>query len=273
MTTDQVAVLAITTGAVVAVVLVVALVVLGRRVRDLGHLVEELRRETVPLVRDARVVVDQAATEMVRVGDVLESAEAVSATVDSASRLAYRAFSNPVVKVLAYATGASSAVRRFFDRRAARPTASARPPTRTHLAPLARGAPAPLPGASPSSPAPRRARARGGRHVGVPAAAAGGSAAVIRRPLWLMAGAALGAGGTLWTRRRVQRLSRRLSEGTRRAEVASLVDRRARSAADRVRDAMAVGRSDAQRREDDLWRVVATRDAAAPAARPGERWR
>ena len=174
MTTDQVAVLAITTGAVVAVVLVVALVVLGRRVRDLGHLVEELRRETVPLVRDARVVVDQAATEMVRVGDVLESAEAVSATVDSASRLAYRAFSNPVVKVLAYATGTSSAVRRFFDRRAARPTASARPPTRTHLAPLARGAPAPLPGASPSSPArTRRARAHGGRHVGVPAAAAG----------------------------------------------------------------------------------------------------
>ena len=69
----------------------------------------ELRDETVPLVRDARVVVDQAATEMVRVGDVLDSAEAVSATVDSASRLAYRAFANPVVKVLAYGTGVGSA--------------------------------------------------------------------------------------------------------------------------------------------------------------------
>ena len=80
-------------------------VVLGRRVRELGRTVEELRRETVPLVHDARVVVDQAATEMVRVGDVLDSAEAVSSTVDSASRLAYRAFSNPVVKVLAYSTG------------------------------------------------------------------------------------------------------------------------------------------------------------------------
>ena len=79
--------------------------------------VEELRRETVPLVHDARVVVDQAATEMVRVGDVLDSAEAVSATVDSASRLAYRAFSNPVVKVLAYSTGLGSALRRFFGRR------------------------------------------------------------------------------------------------------------------------------------------------------------
>ncbi len=84
-----------------------------------GDVVEELRRETVPLVHDARVVVDQAATEMVRVGDVLDSAEAVSATVDSASRLAYHAFSNPVVKILAYSTGLGSALRRFFGRRPA----------------------------------------------------------------------------------------------------------------------------------------------------------
>jgi uncharacterized protein YoxC len=118
MSADHVAVLvAAAAAAVTALVLLVVVVVLGRRVRELGRAVEELRRETVPLVRDARVVVDQAATEMVRVGDVLDSAEAVSATVDSASRLAYRALSNPVVKVLAYGTGLGSAVRRFFGRR------------------------------------------------------------------------------------------------------------------------------------------------------------
>jgi hypothetical protein len=118
MSADHVAALvaAIASG-VVALVLVAVVVVLGKRVRELGRAVDELRRETVPLVRDARVVVDQAATEMVRVGDVLDSAEAVSATVDSASRLAYRAFSNPVVKVLAYSTGVGSAFRRFFGRR------------------------------------------------------------------------------------------------------------------------------------------------------------
>jgi hypothetical protein len=117
MSADQVAALvtAIAAG-VAALVLVAVVVVLGRRVRELGQAVDELRRETVPLVHDARVVVDQAATEMVRVGDVLDSAEAVSATVDSASRLAYRAFSNPVVKVLAYSTGVGSALRRFFGR-------------------------------------------------------------------------------------------------------------------------------------------------------------
>jgi hypothetical protein len=117
MSADNVAALiaAIAAGTA-SLVLVGVVIVLGRRVRELGRAVDELRKETVPLVHDARVVVDQAATEMVRVGDVLDSAEAVSSTVDSASRLAYRAFSNPVVKVLAYSTGFGSALRRFFGR-------------------------------------------------------------------------------------------------------------------------------------------------------------
>src|SRR5579863_5022777 len=117
MSADHVAVLvAAAAAALTALVLVFVAVALGRRVRELSEALEDLRQETVPLVRDARVVVDQAATEMVRVGDVLDSTEAVSATVDSASRLAYRAFANPVVKVLAYSTGVGSALRRFFGR-------------------------------------------------------------------------------------------------------------------------------------------------------------
>lgn len=86
---------------------------LGRRTRELSELVVQLRTETLPLVRDARTVVDHAATEMERVGDVLGSAEAVSSTVDSASRLAYRAFSNPVVKTVAFGSGLSGALRRL----------------------------------------------------------------------------------------------------------------------------------------------------------------
>jgi len=102
-----------------AVVLVVVVRVLSRRARELQEMVRHLDRESLPLVRDARVMVDQAATEMERVGDALGSAEAVSATVDSASRLAYRAFANPVVKTLAFGTGAGTAVRRLFSRRGA----------------------------------------------------------------------------------------------------------------------------------------------------------
>jgi hypothetical protein len=64
-------------------------------------------------VADAHRVVDQAATEMERVGAVLDTTESVHATVDSASRLAYRAFANPVVKVLAVRAGAATGIRRL----------------------------------------------------------------------------------------------------------------------------------------------------------------
>jgi hypothetical protein len=47
------------------------------------------------------------------VGAVLDSTESVHATVDSASKLAYRAFANPVVKVLAVRAGAATGIRRL----------------------------------------------------------------------------------------------------------------------------------------------------------------
>jgi hypothetical protein len=104
-----------------------AVLILSRRVAELRQLVADLRHETVPLVREARLVVDQASTEMTRVGDVLGSAEAVSATVDSASRLAYRAFANPVVKVLAVGTGTGAALRRLVGRPGPEQTPGRRP--------------------------------------------------------------------------------------------------------------------------------------------------
>ena len=48
-----------------------------------------------------------------RFGAVLDSTESVHATVDTASRLAYRAFANPVVKVLAVRAGAATGIRRL----------------------------------------------------------------------------------------------------------------------------------------------------------------
>jgi hypothetical protein len=72
MSADDVAVLVAAGAASLAAVgSLVTAVILGHRVRDLRRLVEDLRRETVPLVRQARVVVEEAATEMARVGDVL----------------------------------------------------------------------------------------------------------------------------------------------------------------------------------------------------------
>jgi hypothetical protein len=114
MSAGQIAVLVSSIVCCVAVAgLLVALVFLRRETRRLASVAEELRRQTVPLVADAHRVVDQAATEMERVGAVLDTTESVHSTVDSASKLAYRAFANPVVKVLAVRAGAATGIRRL----------------------------------------------------------------------------------------------------------------------------------------------------------------
>jgi len=114
MSAGEIAVLVASIACVGATVgLLIAVGSLRREVARLGTVSDELRRQTVPLVADAHRVVDQAATEMERVGAVLDSTESVHATVDSASRLAYRAFANPVVKVLAYRAGAATGLRRL----------------------------------------------------------------------------------------------------------------------------------------------------------------
>jgi hypothetical protein len=114
MSAGEIAVLVAAGACVLAVVgLLFAMTALRRQVRRLEAVAEDLRVQTMPLVVEAHRVVDQAATEMERVGAVLESTESVSATVDSASRLAYRAFANPVVKVLAVRAGAAGGMRRL----------------------------------------------------------------------------------------------------------------------------------------------------------------
>ena len=110
MTAGQIAVLVASVACLLAVVGLAG----GRRLpraagrRGSARWPTSSKRQTVPLVTDAHRVVGQAATEMERVGAVLDSTESVHATVDSASRLAYRAFANPVVKVLAVRAGAAT---------------------------------------------------------------------------------------------------------------------------------------------------------------------
>src|SRR5664279_5570017 len=114
MSAGQIAILVASIASCAAVAgLLVGLGSLRREVRSLRRAVDQLSDQTVPLVADAHRVVDQAATEMERVGAVLDSTESVHATVDSASRLAYRAFANPVVKVLAVRAGAATGLRRL----------------------------------------------------------------------------------------------------------------------------------------------------------------
>ena len=118
MTAGEVAALvAAIAGAFFVVGMLFALSSFTRTLRVLRTAVEDMRRETVPLVADLRLTLDRTNAELSRVDGLLVTAESVGSTVDSASRLAYLAFSNPLIKVLAFGAGASRAARRLRARR------------------------------------------------------------------------------------------------------------------------------------------------------------
>ena len=99
-------------AAVVGVVLLVfAIVSLTRTLTAVRMSVEELRRETLPVIDELQRTVTQANSDLERLDTLLDSATSVTNTVDSASQLAYMAFSNPVIKAIAFASGTGRAVR------------------------------------------------------------------------------------------------------------------------------------------------------------------
>ncbi len=106
------AIIAAVAGAILVVGLLFALASFTATLKAMRTTVEELRRETVPLVSDLRGTLEQANAELARVDGLLGTAESLGTTVDSASRLAYLAFSNPVIKAMAFGAGARGAFSR-----------------------------------------------------------------------------------------------------------------------------------------------------------------
>ena len=105
---------------VVAVTAGIALTVLGfvvarlvRTVHELQATVVALREESLALLDEVQAQAQVARREQQQVDNLLRSAENVTGTVDSATRLAYLTVGSPVVKGLALATGANQAYRRF----------------------------------------------------------------------------------------------------------------------------------------------------------------
>jgi citrate lyase beta subunit len=110
---DTAAVIVAAVSVAAFVLLVWAIAQLSRTLAALRTTIEDLHRETMPVVTELQTVVRQTTAELERVDVVLDSAESISATVDSASRLLYLTFSNPVIKALAFASGTTRAARRF----------------------------------------------------------------------------------------------------------------------------------------------------------------
>ncbi len=82
-----------------------------------------------------------------------------------------------------------------------------------------------------------------------------------KRTFWLVAGATLGAGSTLWAERKVRRAvhqaAARLQPDALVVEMGRTARQAAGSAQGRVRDAFSSGRDEMQRREEELWAELA----------------
>jgi len=81
----------------------------------------------------------------------------------------------------------------------------------------------------------------------------------MRRGSWLVAGMAVGAGGTLWARRRIEELSKRMRSKEAAADLARLAGRGARAGASRFHGALSDGRRSARVEEERLWQELELR--------------
>ena len=116
--TDLAAVIVAGCSVVAVVLLAVAMIALVRTLRAMRDVAHLLRTETVPVLDDLRQTVDVANLEIERLDRLVTTAESVTGTVDSASRLAYVAMANPVIKGVAFASGTARAARRLRGRKA-----------------------------------------------------------------------------------------------------------------------------------------------------------
>jgi hypothetical protein len=115
--TDLAAVIVAISSVAAVVLLAVATTALVRTLKALREVAGLLRTETVPVLEELRDTVDAANHEIVRLDRLVTTAESVTGTVDSASRLAYIAMANPVIKGVAFASGTAKAARRLRGRR------------------------------------------------------------------------------------------------------------------------------------------------------------
>lgn len=111
--TDVVAIVASVCVAVLVGAFVMLLATLARTLRELRRALDEFTEVAGPLVVELRDTVSEAAVELDRVERLVTSAETVTDTIDSASRLAYRTLASPVVKAMALRAGVSRASQRI----------------------------------------------------------------------------------------------------------------------------------------------------------------
>ncbi len=106
----------------VVVALLAALVAALRAARHLRAAAAELERDLSDVLESVDSTLAHASAELERVDGLIGSAEQLTDTVGTASRLAYASLATPLIKVLALTRGTSRASRRL--RHAGRPERS-----------------------------------------------------------------------------------------------------------------------------------------------------
>ncbi len=95
-----------------------------------------------------------------------------------------------------------------------------------------------------------------------------------KRPFWLAAGAAIGAGSSLWIERRIRRTVHeavnRLQPDALAVEIGKSARQIAESTSERLRGAVAVGRDEMRQHEEQLWQDLSERRIAPNRAAPAE---
>ncbi len=86
----------------------------------------------------------------------------------------------------------------------------------------------------------------------------------MKRPIWMAAGVVLGVGGTLWAERRVRKGVQQVVAKVSPEHMAAGARDSARHLGERMRAAVAVGREERARREEELWEEIEGRTTPEP---------
>ena len=111
------AVIAACAWGLLAVFLAVVLINVFRLLESVKITVDDLRKETVPLLGEVRVTVTDVNRELDRVDGTLDSVAKITKTVERVTGLVEQAMAGPLVKIAAAGAGLARAVRRFRGER------------------------------------------------------------------------------------------------------------------------------------------------------------
>ena len=99
--------------AVVVVGLLFTMAYAIRAISQFNRSVKTITERTLPLIADMHTSIQQNNVDLAKVDTLLNTADSISSTMDSAARIAYNTVSNPVVKALAVGTGTKRAMQRL----------------------------------------------------------------------------------------------------------------------------------------------------------------